>query len=234
MKLISTEGNKKGSVEFISIHIPKTGGRSFHAVLKQVYGDSLDRRYEKEHFFPRKGKTDRKTLDLPQGVRGIHGHLTVKQVMPIIDRDHPRVVTWVRDPVERVISNYYYFMKRIREGDVREKQKRKSDMTLLGYASQPGRQNRMSAILEGMEADDFFFIGITGRFEEDLTILCSMMGWPAVENVPHINELSSFRLHNDCATQYHDIDQSMRSAIAGMNAEDIKLYAKIKKMRGIQ
>lgn len=234
MKLISNGNSGKVKVEFISIHIPKTGGRSFHAVLRQVYGDSLDRRYEKEHFFLKGNRKAAGIITLPEGIRGIHGHLTIKQVRHIIESDGPRVVTWVRDPVERVISNYYYFMKRIREGEVKEKQRAKADMTLHEYAIQPKRQNRMSMILDGMQPEDFFFIGITERFEEDLRALCRMMGWPEMEEVPHINVLASFKLNNDCATQYRDIDDSMRNDIAALNAEDMILYEKIKKMRGIQ
>jgi hypothetical protein len=233
VRLIAGNDTNGPGVELISIHIPKTGGRSFHEVLKKVYGSSLDRRYEKEHFFPSKGVEGILGPDLPGGIRGIHGHLTIAQVMDIISRHRPRVITWVRNPVDRVISNYYYFMKRIREGDTPEKQKKKSAYSLLDYASQPKRRNRMSWILEGLDLKDFFFIGIMERFEEDLKLLGSMMDWPPDLEVPHINDSSSFKLNNDCTTQFKDIDEKMLKEVAMLNKEDMALYKSVFKMRGI-
>ena len=117
MRLISGDKGKDKGIELISIHIPKTAGRSFHEVLKRVYGGSLDKRYEKKHFFPDPVKKEQLSGVLPAGIRGIHGHLTISQVRHLIDKNQPKVITWVRNPVDRVISNYYYFMKRIRDGD---------------------------------------------------------------------------------------------------------------------
>ncbi len=233
MRLISGDKNKVGVIELISIHIPKTGGRSFHEVLKNVYGESLDKRYEKEHFFPKPGKSKKLSGDLPKGIRGIHGHLTISQVKHIIDAYQPKLITWVRHPVDRVISNYYYFMRRIREGDTPVKQRSKINYTLMEYASQPKRRNRMTMILNGMELKDFFFIGIMEQFEEDLKILSKMMDWPLNIEIPHINNSSSFKLNNDCATQYNDIDDAMRQEVGRLNQLDMQLYKEIIKMRKI-
>ena len=234
MRLIKGKISNQTGIELISIHIPKTGGRSFHEVLKQVYGKTLDQRFEKHHFFPKSDKQETAAVDLPEGISGIHGHLHISQVLHIINTDNPRVITWVRDPVDRVISNYYYFMKRIREGDTTAKQKGKALFSLLDYASQPRRQNRMTAILSGIELIDFFFIGIMENFASDLKILSRKMDWPELNEAPHINNSSSFKQHNDCTTQYSDIDEAMRMEVARLNNNDILLYAEVKKLRGIE
>ena len=232
MRLFAANTSNTAVVELISIHIPKTGGRSFHEVLKQVFGTSLDQRYEKQHFFPKGGNHHKLSNKLPKGIRGIHGHLSISQLKYIIDKDHPKVITWVRNPVDRVISNYYYFMKRIRDGDTPEKQLDKINYTLLEYAGQPKRRNRMTEILKGLALEDFFFIGIMEQFEQDLRILCNLMDWPEDIDVPHINDSTPFKLNNDCATQYHDIDEGMRLEVARLNEDDMLLYAEIKKLRG--
>ncbi|MEN8223766.1 MAG: sulfotransferase family 2 domain-containing protein [Bacteroidota bacterium] len=233
MRLIKGDKANKNRVEIVSIHIPKTGGRSFHKVLKQIYGRSLDQRFEKHHYFPKSGNKGDIKLDLPKGIRGIHGHLYISQVLHIIEKDNPKVISWVRNPVDRVISNYYYFMKRIREGDTPDRQKEKENFSLLEYAAQAKRRNRMSAILSGIELDDFFFIGIMEQFEKDISELASLMGWTDITEIPHINNSSDFKFNNDCKTQYGDINNDMRNEVAALNENDIKLYKKIKSLRGV-
>ncbi|MEA3476692.1 MAG: sulfotransferase family 2 domain-containing protein [Bacteroidota bacterium] len=198
-------------LELISIHIPKTGGRSFHEILRNVYGQGLDKK-----------------------TKAIHGHLTIAKVKGIIEEEHPKVITWVRDPVDRVISNYYFFMKRIREGKTTEKQRKKIDYSLPEYAGQVKRRNRMTEILHGIPLEDFYFIGLMERFEEDIIELASKIGWPKIDSIPHINDSTSFKLNNDCKTQYNDIDENMRQEIAKLNELDIKLFDDIKNLRGIK
>ena len=152
---------------------------------------------------------------------------------PLIDRDNPRVITWVRNPIDRVISNYYYFMKRIREGDTPKKQANKRNYTLIEYAEQPKRRDRMTEILNGIALKDFFFIGIMEQFEQDLRALCQLMEWPQDISVPHINDSSSFKMNNDCATRFNDIDDSMRAELAVLNSNDMVLYGEVKRLRGI-
>ncbi len=234
MRFIKGNKGQVNDLQLISIHIPKTAGRSFHEVLKIVYGESLDKRYEKEHFFPEKNFDGLLSDKLPDDIKGIHGHLSVSQVKPLIEAYHPRVITWIRDPVERVISNYYYFMKRIRDGNTPDKQLSKKDYTLLEYAAQPKRQNRMTEILKGIELQDFFFIGIMEQFDQDIKELGLLMGWPAIESIPHVNDSAAFKSNNDCRTAYEDIDKAMRNEVAQFNEADIKLYNNVKVLRGLQ
>ncbi len=127
-------------IELISLHIPKTGGRSVRRVLKNIYGDSLDLRHEKNEFFPDNKQTPPLDPGVPQHIRAIHAHLSIRQFMPIIEAHRPRVITWVREPVERLISNYYFFMKRIRLNlNIAENQLGKKDYSFLNM---PGRQEK--------------------------------------------------------------------------------------------
>jgi hypothetical protein len=219
-------------LELLSIHIPKTAGRSFYEVLSQVYGSALDERQSRKDFLP---DVLRKHLDdnLPGKIRVIHGHLTVSQIDKVREKFQPKVVTWIRNPVDRVISNYYFLMKRIREGNVAQKQIKKRDFSLIQYASQPPRLNRMTEILKGMDIEDFFFIGIFEQFEKDIQELATKLKWPDIEAIPRINDSSFFKRNNDCKTQFEDIDEVMREEIARLNKKDIKLYEDVKKMRGI-
>jgi hypothetical protein len=221
-------------LELLSVHIPKTGGRSFGEVLKREYGDATDLRQRRSDFFP-DGRFGELKLDVfPSHIRCIHSHLSVRQLMPLIDKYSPKVITWLRDPVERIISNYYFFMQRIREGNANEKQMRKRDYTFMEYATEGRKSNRMSEILEGLELKDFFFIGILENFDADLKELSAKMGW-SYSGVPiHKNSNYDFKMNNDCATQYKDIDKFMRFDLEQLNHRDVELYNEVKAMRGIK
>lgn len=233
MRFIRHHNKRKTKLEIISVHIPKTAGRSFREILTQVYGPSLDERYKKEHFF----KNDKEQVSIgksiPKNLRGIHGHLTINQLKELINRYDPRVITWVRDPVERVISNYYFLMKRISLGIVNEKVKRKKDLTLIEYAEKPRNINRMSRTLSGLSIHDFFFIGIVERFEADVRELAEKMNWPGNLEIPHTNSNAGFKHSNVCATLFDEIDDTIKDRIAELNQDDMHLYKKIIKMRGI-
>jgi len=198
-----------------------------------VYGEDLDYRHEREQFFPDRRFDELKLDTFPGYVRAFHAHLSIKQVMPLIREHNPKIITWVRDPVERIISNYYFFMQRIREGGANEKQMKKRDRTLLEYAAEGRKSNRMSAFLEGIELKDFFFIGVLEQFQDDMEELISRMGWNVSGPFAHVNDNAGFKHNNDCATQYKDIDDNMRQALAAMSDKDMQLYEEIKAMRGI-
>lgn len=233
MRLIRHKKGSKAGLEFVSIHIQKTAGRSFRDILSQVYGPLLDERYEKHHFFIKNKKVTSIGIKVPENIIGMHGHLTIGQVKELIKHYDPKVITWVRNPVDRVISNYYFLMKRIRFGNTTEKVQLRKEMTLLEYAQKPRNINRMSKIISGLEISDFFFIGIMERFEADVEILAKRMNWPEDVNIPFSNSNADFRNSNACTTRYDDIDESMRKSISDLNMEDIKLYNEVLKMRGI-
>ena len=105
------EDESNNMIELISLHIPKTGGRSLRRVLKNVYGDTLDLRQEIHDFYPDVKTSPPLEDDFPDHTRAIHAHLSIRHFMPIIQAHNPKVITWIREPVERMISNYYFFIK---------------------------------------------------------------------------------------------------------------------------
>ena len=99
-------------IEIISIHIPKTAGTSFRNILKAVYSKEQVVRIDislpsEKTSFPSTSHPPPKHL--PRGCRVIHGHFRYRDLAEFykLNSDIP-IITWVRDPVERVISNYYY------------------------------------------------------------------------------------------------------------------------------
>ena len=220
-------------VELISIHIAKTGGRSFYEILKNEYVDKVDPRYKRIHYFPGKDYSDKLINRIPEHITIIHGHLLYEHVREIHLKYHPKVITWMRDPVERVISNYYFLMKRIRE-DIRDHpQKRKINYSLLEYA-RDCIINKATTYLKGIDLERLFFIGFLENFDQDLKLLGKMLEWKKSVPPIHINDSSKFETNALYPTKRHEITEEIRQEIRELNLKDVKLYEKAKALKKIK
>jgi len=220
-------------VELISIHVPKTAGSSFFRILKQVYGKESVLRLNTMNLTEDqldKISLDPKNQDLQ---RVIHGHLKISLLDQIIQDDQPRIITWLRDPVERVISNYFFSMQRVREGKALERKSSTIDFSLLDYASLEENRNRASQLLDNRKLYELFFVGIYEQYEKDIDILGKLLDWPLNIQIPHHKVGSDFIGNNDCKTQYKDITKEMREEIAELNELDVILYNEARSIRKI-
>jgi hypothetical protein len=217
-------------LELISIHIAKTGGQSFYAILENEYGDSLDPRTRRSDFFPGKD-TDNPLIDrIPENIRVIHGHLHYKHVEAIHRKYHPRVIAWVRHPVDRVISNYYYMIARAHSLGEKYPQYRKRNHSLLEYA-RDSIPNKMSKYLKGIEPEEMFFIGFQEDFMNDVKILADKLQWSRSIPPVRINTGESTDAWKIAPTKKEDITQAMRDEIAAINKADMELYEHVKSLR---
>lgn len=209
-------------LELISIHIPKTAGTSFRNTLIGVYGEKgvvrLDIELQRqdvrlnEHLYSER--------QLPAGTRVVHGHFSYPLFRQHFDAPASLpVITWLRDPVERVISNYFYLSKRLKE-ELDEERKglnilNKMQRSLLEYASFEPAQNRMSKFLRGMDLTDFLFVGIQEDYDASLQRLAGLLHW---EDYPvfHYNKTGSERPNR--------VSEKERDIIRSLNQDDIALY----------
>ncbi|HEX5002725.1 MAG TPA: sulfotransferase family 2 domain-containing protein [Bacteroidia bacterium] len=207
-------------IEFISIHIPKTAGRSFLAVLKSVYGENNVAHFDRK-LFPNKSipEIEQFLAALDTGKKVIHGHFTYKEIRELHLKYQPKIITWVRNPVERVISNYNFFKKRIAEAPVDSELKLRSDETLLQYAEMETSRNRMSKFIDGLPPDDFFFVGIMEYFEKDLRTLGEKLNWKSFD-IPKLNVNRG--LHS-----IETYPPEVLNKIALLNSLDTELYRKV-------
>lgn len=208
------------ALELISIHIPKTGGTSFQNVLRQFYGES--------HLLHVKRKQARSFAGhfdeiIQPDTKVLHGHFTYPEIRNICEDEGIKLVSWLRDPVKRVLSNYYFFIKRVRE-NVHSPNAHRYDETLIQYASKENSRNRMSKFLKGIDLQDLFFTGVIEFIEEDLNRFIHQMDWPLVQSA-HLNNNNAYK------TTLSPPEEEVLEQIAALNQEDIALYNAALEMR---
>ena len=216
-------------IELISVHIPKTAGTSFRNTLKSVYGEEAVIRLDIDMI----GGRDRLRVNLedyddrilPKFARIVHGHFCPADLYDrfTMSRDTP-IITWLRNPVDRVISNYYYLAKRLAE-ELDEKGKglnilSKMQRTLMEYARDDWNKNRISKFLQGVTLDQLAFVGIQEHYTEDLRALAELLNW---------KEFPEFR-HNTTPNKY-EVSPEERAEIAALNELDVALYKEATKLR---
>ncbi len=212
-------------LKLISIHIPKTAGRSFYQILKWAYGDSIGQPHNRgKHVINERFDESLINFDTTEV---IHGHYYYRHIAHIHAENNPKVIVWLRSPVDRVISNYYYNINMNLQKPWKKYAKERKELTLLEFANRPGRQNTMSNFLSGIDPSELFFVGITERFDSDVKRLGQMLGWETP--IPEIfeNKGTDYYSNIDVPTKFEDISGDMRSVIKDLNAKDVELYEKM-------
>lgn len=219
----STGQNGKTMIELISIHIAKTGGRSFYEILKHEYGNKVDPRTRRNEYFPDKDYSNPLITRIPDHVSVIHGHLFYEHVREIHQKHGSKVITWLREPVERVISNYFFLMRAIREAPETHPQRNKRDYTLLEYAND-SLQNKMAKYLRGISLENLFFFGFQEGYDQGLNELAKLLSWEKPILKICINKGPEAFDDRGYPTRKEDITPGMRKEIARLNEEDHELY----------
>ena len=111
----------------VSIHVPKCAGTSFRNVLSDQFGSRLWLNYGS--IFT---EADFRPELIPANTACIHGHFLGDAFDSFVPR--PRFMTWVRHPVDRVVSNYYHCL---RSPDLRDdccRRLHEEKLSLRGFA----------------------------------------------------------------------------------------------------
>lgn len=215
-------------LKLISIHIPKTAGTSFRNTLCGVYGKEsvirLDIGLDRDE--TRINEQNYTKAALPAGVQVVHGHFAIPALRERFEPDPSvPVITWLRDPVERVVSNYYYLVKRLSE-ELQEEQKglnilSKLQRSLLEYAQQEQARNRMSKFLQEMPLEDFRFVGFVEDYDHDLARLAARLEW---------SDYPVFQ-HNRTGRDTSGVSTEELQRIREWNSDDVALYERALRMK---
>jgi len=215
-------------IELVSIHVPKTAGTSFYKTLREVYGAGVTIAFRRGNLARAINRFGSLENSLTGEKKVLHGHLYYAEVAPILQHHEANLIAWVRNPVDRVISNYRFFKAGL-EAPYRnlknyELNKHRKNESLETYVKKEENRNVMAKFLSGTDVDELFFVGVQEHYAEDLARLGNRLGWPAVEAV-HLNKYTAKEQGGN------DDDPATRRMIAELNQDDVALYEKALKRR---
>lgn len=143
-------------VELIAVHIPKTAGATFQAVLKQVYGaeniyyDYLDASRPRVY----------KPSEIPSQIRAINGHFSISKYENFFPE--AKRIIWLRHPIYLLVYLYFYWLYLpLQKGDNTIVGKlQQSQMGIYEFADQPEQRNILCQNTCGKMIEDFYFVGL--------------------------------------------------------------------------
>ena len=204
----------------VSLHLPKTGGTSLLHVLKEKYGNGFQSAYGK-HASPgsnvfHKGST----------VRCVHGHNIARHFSGLLEtRNQCQWITFLRDPLATAISFYFFARKNLNKDpeaplfDDRGLENWLLNTRPAAWPHPPGypfNQYTKALKANGLQFEDFTFIGITERFDESMLCLYSALDWKPIK----------YRAENRGRYNPPELDGHIVARFKEINAEDYALYEK--------
>lgn len=220
------------TLEIIAVHIPKTAGTTFCNILLNIYGH--------EHVIEYYGSTKlavnrinslsdeelQNIIDSRPIIKAITGHFFADKYQQLYPST--KTAIWLRDPIKRLISHYYYWQTRKPTNELHKKVL-DDKLSLLDFAKLPEISNFMSQYVAGFSLEQFFFVGLQEYFEEDLKYLSRKMGWNAQYN-------RSTKMRNSYP-QYKVLvketlaDEFLMGRLKEINSQDIQLYKRALELR---
>ncbi|OLO37221.1 hypothetical protein BTR23_13940 [Alkalihalophilus pseudofirmus] len=211
----------------IHLHMPKTAGTTLRTIIKKNV--NINNSYELYKYGNRLKNilTDlnMKPIECIQGhfPYGIHSYLEQKCTY----------ITMLREPVERVISEYY-FIKSLPRHELHQQVKK---LTLVEYQQEERNCNLQTRLLSGqtnkasLTLDDlqkakehinkhFKVVGITEMFDESIFLMKKEFGWRNL----------FYRKYNITKGKPTNIAKNIKKKVAENNLLDIELYNYARKL----
>jgi hypothetical protein len=229
------------------VHIPKTAGGTVTNMLARAYSKSGVN--AAGNYMTGPEQTARKVTRRPGGWEAWQrkgGRVTAGHVPYRVFREHLPLetvyMTFLREPVDRVLSHYYRHIHRpdlqpANRVQARERRRERAASLeealvelrlpqvrnlatrfLCGY---PTRDEDLAvSALENAKANlrNFWFVGIQERFEESVVLLQHMLG---LDLVPYLNRHVSVEGRRPAV---HEITDAQRALIEEHNRLDLELY----------
>lgn len=223
----------KHSTQLIYIHIPKTGGSTLQGIINREYGI-------KNVFNVRSNRHTKEYLDLSltdkKKVHVLKGHMVFGHHKNFPNPNEVSYFTMLRDPIKRIISNYYFILKQenhqLHKTLVEEKYSLKKYVESGIIANAENAQVRLlsdnidaphggctPAMLEQAKQNidsHFSVAGINELFDESILLIQEFYDW----KTPYYTRKNV----TGHGVKQKDLDQETLNTIIKYNALDIELY----------
>ena len=215
----------------VSIHMPKTAGTSFRGSLEEHFGDRFRHDYQDYPLAHSPQARRQQARDRGEAARAtdfagvdcVHGHFLPLKYLQLAERLPCTFVTWLREPVARLVSHYHYWQRAYDPGSplVSTLHRRVvvEGWTLEQFCLAPELRDIYSEFLWGFPLDRLDFIGITEFFPEDLRYFSREI----LRNKVRPHTLNQRPAAADAALQ-RQIAHLDRARVEAWHARDVALY----------
>ncbi len=210
-------------VEIISVHIGKTAGTAFRHILLEIYGtDKVLELYDSS-----KKQLLLSNQDKLTNITAVHGHFKTS----IFRQRFPdaKWIVWLRHPIFRLISQYFYQSSRNKKTKNLElDQVLEQDLGILEFANISENKNIESLYIDRMNLTEFYFVGIQEFFDEDIAELKQLMGWDKFKrNSRNKNPHPEYIRRLEAILN----DTKLINKLAILNNKDMELYQEALELR---
>lgn len=194
----------------LSVHIPKAAGISLWKMFQHAFpGKAADVYPDRDPW-----------RNIANKVEVIHGHFNLQKYLSIARA--PRVITFLREPLSRAISHYYFWLEETNPSAidhpiyVKYFVKQEPDLERFLLATEMG--NLVSSFLKPFyRPEQFWFVGFQEHFAEDVRCLQRLLHLPEVHLPIHNNGKKEDSTKIEIAPQ-------IKERFYEIHAEDKRLY----------
>lgn len=227
----------------ISVHLPKTAGTSFAATLEKYFGDKLLKDYagyglrnfgflnvhETSSLYEKYRANLKASLKLAvkdlSRFECIHGHFFPVKYLLMGYKQQAKFVTWMRNPVDRVLSHYYYCKRSYdpKTSPIFHQKVVEENWTIERFCLGSEIRNHYWEKFWGFPLEYFDFVGITEFYDEDLAYFARQF----------LNaDTETTRLNvGEGGGKPYSIDDTFRKEIESFHDRDMALYQRALEMR---
>jgi len=211
-------------MKLISVHVPKSAGFSFQKHLVHLFGKRAiwDYNHTDRPDFQPKPPTPYLLAQLRTNkTTVIHGHFFLSRYRHVAGLQR---AMWFRDPVERLLSHYYYWQHAADLDHPNCRKLHEGGLSAAEFAAIPELRNMFSRFLDGQPLSELNWVGLVEEYQKSIDLFYAMyaIGRDPNEIKVHLNK-NPGRKENE-----YGLAPAVRKEIERLNQKDISLYSDAK------
>jgi hypothetical protein len=228
---------------YIFVHIPKTAGTTFKNLLyntgykreELLVIDSqgwLEQNSDRDIFSNRTQLPGSKKIQLNPQVKFLSGHVKASGMEKLFPGQ--QLITWIRDPIQRLLSSYNYYLRIGKYyGEFSASSRGYDLIDIETWCTHVYKTDNMSKQLD-LPLDNFKFIGITEHFEAEVERFKNITGVDLLNGKKYNEVCTEYNINptKKSIKERYEVNNELKQLIIEHNKEDYDLYNKCLQLAG--